>query len=155
TVQHELFHLLVRSTFGDIPQWLDEGMAAVYESSVLCQSEFYGEANWRSLVLDSGRFPALAEVLKSTSYAFDEPGPAELSIDGENAGASYARNMAAARYFALFLQDRKLLGPMLQVFRDRVPGRASETGEIVGRLLGRSMDTIQVDFESWYSARGR
>lgn len=33
TLRHELFHLMVRSDFGDIPPWLDEGMAALYEVS--------------------------------------------------------------------------------------------------------------------------
>lgn len=33
TLRHELFHLMVRNDFGDIPPWLDEGMAALYEVS--------------------------------------------------------------------------------------------------------------------------
>src|ERR1051325_10177877 len=33
TLKHELFHLMVRKNFGDIPPWLEEGMATLYEVS--------------------------------------------------------------------------------------------------------------------------
>jgi hypothetical protein len=42
---HELFHLAARSNFGDIPTWLDEGIAALYEESQAADNEFRGTTN--------------------------------------------------------------------------------------------------------------
>ena len=52
TLAHELFHLMVRNDFGDIPPWMDEGMAALYEVSRIRGTMIAGIPNWRGTVLE-------------------------------------------------------------------------------------------------------
>ena len=66
---HELFHLLARSNFGDIPTWLDEGVAALYEVSQLQGGEARGVPNWRGGVLQqfAADIPSLLDLIKQTA----------------------------------------------------------------------------------------
>ena len=52
TLLHELFHLMVRADFGDVPAWLDEALASLYEVSKQSNGRFEGTENWRRKVLE-------------------------------------------------------------------------------------------------------
>lgn len=76
TLKHELTHLLVRTNFGDIPPWLDEGLAALYEVSRLEGDYLRGLPNWRAEVLKrywDGE-PQVTELLGMNWKQFDVHG---------------------------------------------------------------------------------
>lgn len=118
TLAHELFHLMVRRDFGDVPPWLDEGMAALYEvSRVRGDGSIRGIPNWRGPVLRElwGMRPSIAEVVRADWRAFEAEGAGEP--------VRQAANHAMARYLVLFLQERGKLPAVFEAFRARRRGR--------------------------------
>ena len=155
TLLHELFHLLVRGSFGDIPQWLDEGIAGLYEVSAARGGRQEGLPNWRGRVLRNGwsERPTLASIVSSPWFAFDLTGQ-------DNPGfvmpaERMALHLATARYFALFLQQRGQLGQVYRAFRERDPGAAEDPAKgaltLVEARLG-PMDGVQAEFDRWFQA---
>jgi hypothetical protein len=68
TLIHELFHTLVRGNFGDMPPWLEEGMAAAYADSRLVGDRVEPNArNWRGpILLQNQPIPSLVDLLQMT-----------------------------------------------------------------------------------------
>lgn len=159
TLLHELFHLLVRGSFGDAPQWLDEGYASLYEVSTLTGATFRGEPNWRGRMLTMFRTesPKLATLVASPWFSFDRADRAAASgqpaWDAEYSAEAVAAHLATARYFALYLQQKGKLGDVYQAFQARDPGAADDPGAesvvLVERALGRPMAEVQADYDAW------
>ncbi len=156
TLFHELFHLVVRGNFGDIPQWLDEGIAGLYEVSSITGDEVRGEPNWRGRVLETlwGEHPSLETVITSGWFPFDVSEREQADPDSSTT-ARVAAHLATARYFALYLQERGKLADVYAAFRDL--GLAELTGDVhahalrlVERTLGQPIAAIDRDFEQWF-----
>ena len=157
TLLHELFHLLVRESFGDIPQWLDEGIASLYEVSARRGDRYEGLPNWRGRVLQmlwSDR-PRLEEVVASPWFGFDMTA-GELR-GGDLSAERIAVHLAEARYFALYLQDKGKLQQVYRAFQARDPGGADDPGVAAVALVERElgpMGMVQGDFERWFRTVG-
>ncbi|HSL70970.1 MAG TPA: hypothetical protein VK864_12060 [Longimicrobiales bacterium] len=149
TLAHELFHLLVRREFGDVPPWLDEGFAALYEvSRVRADGQVEGLHNWRGRVLEfmGPNFVPLADLLSADWNRFDAQGH---DVDRQ------ATNYAKARYFALYLQERGELAKVYRSFRERdvlalkeLPG--TDAVHRIEQLLGAPIAAIDADFMAWF-----
>lgn len=179
TAKHELFHLLCRSDFGDIPPWLDEGMAALYEVSARTDAGIKGLPNWRGRVLyafsrkpdsgqrwapggqpaDSGFTLPVRQLIALPWDRFD--GNAEmLTTNSVRSPASYRRSTlqqqaytyAVARYFALFLQDKGALPAVYQAFRQRDPDLSAPSGrseDLLAATLHQPLPEIEQQFNQW------
>jgi hypothetical protein len=153
TLLHELFHLILRDSYGDMPQWLDEGVAALYEVSRQRNGVFEGVPNWRGklLAVEPALRPSLREVITSPWFDFDGVS------GGAASGAAEARQLALARYFALYLQTEGKLGSIFTAFRDRELGAAedpaAEAVQIVERIAG-PLPALERQFWDWYAGIG-
>lgn len=170
TALHEMFHLLVRAHFGDIPQWLDEGLAALYEVSGRRGDHYFGLANWRGRVLESlwHARPTVDELIRTEWFLFDDPAQAEAVersheyLEGfldESEGQRQAAMMAFARYFLLYLEQRGELAPVFRAVRDE--GFATLEGDardhavhLVETTLGRSTADLDAEFVGWFQSGG-
>ena len=176
TVLHELFHLMVRSEYGNIPQWLDEGIASLYEVSVSNGTRFWGVDNWRGKVLKRlwGEYrPTVEQLVRSDWFLFDDPAqveaveaaagnPNEL-IYREDESARQAAMMATARYFAMYLQETGKLKRIFEEMKRSDPG-AIEDYEVDPRdhavavvrasLDDRSLEEIDAAFSEWFLGDG-
>jgi hypothetical protein len=152
TLMHELFHLLVRANFGDIPQWLDEGIASLYEVSAEQGDRYVGLPNWRGRVLDNAwdLRPSISDVVASPWFAFDR-------VDGDGGGFMVpderaAVHLATARYLTLYLQERGALRRIFAAFRARDPGEADDPGRagvaIVEQGIGKVAEA-QRSYDEW------
>lgn len=159
TLLHELFHLLVRGSFGDAPQWLDEGYASLYEVSTYTGSTFRGEPNWRGRMLREfgGEAPTLATLVASPWFSFDRADqaapPGRPSWEAEYSAEAVAAHLATARYFALYLQQKGKLGTVYRAFQARDPGAADDPGAesvvLVEQALGQPIARVQADYNAW------
>ena len=172
TVLHELFHLMVRSDYGNIPQWLDEGIASLYEVSVTDGAFYWGVDNWRGQVLqrlwDDYR-PTVEQLVRSDWYLFDDPAQAEAIeaseqnpdelIFREEESARQAAMMAFARYFALYLQDQGKLrdvfekmqsNDLLKVLDREVDPRDHAVAVVQASLGIQNLDQIDQAFADWF-----
>jgi len=161
TLLHETFHLAVRSTYGGIPQWLDEGLASLYEDSTVVGERYLGEPNWRGKVVRdlqgtlSGvglRTVILAPWFPEQAQSYYDPAPGELVLSSPDERA-YA--LALARYFVMYLQEHGLLKNVFQAYRDRKPPDEYVPAEVQAvRLLesvvGKPLAAIEQDFKAWY-----
>ncbi len=167
TLHHELLHLLVRSHFGDIPLWLDEGLASLYEAARWHCGGLLGGQNWRGKVLRDlwSLRPSVAELVtnrwsfdtaelaaSALTTAPDDPARAPAVAQAERLAA----RMAMARYFALYLQERGQLPALYRALRERPLG--SEQGAPVGsavaalveRVLGQPLAAVDQAFATWF-----
>ncbi len=142
TLMHELFHLLVRASFGDIPQWLDEGVASLYEVSAERDGRYVGLPNWRGRVLDNAwdMRPTLRSVVASPWFAFDRTDGQENGwmMEAERA----AVHLATARYLALYLQDKGKLRTVFDAFRARDPGATDDPEQAAVAIVEQRIGPI-------------
>jgi hypothetical protein len=161
TIMHEFFHLAVRSNFGDIPQWLDEGMAGLYEVSKFQGEEVLGIPNWRGKVLASlmHRRPTVKQLVVSDWFAFEQVELAKQLQNDQYNDSPPAEQMAAmlatARYFTFYLQEKGKLKSVFQDLQKLTPGSGSEKPaqesiKIIEDCLGKKIDLVDVEFQEWF-----
>lgn len=150
TLCHEMFHLLVRSHFGDVPPWMDEGLAALYEVAVVSDTAIRGAPNWRGKILRAfgANRPALRKLVSMEWRTFDQSG------GDENL---QALNHATARYFMLYLQERGRLVEVYRSFRERDVRKlklplAEDGIARIEAVVGQPMAAIESDFDGWCHA---
>src|SRR5262249_8346933 len=116
TLLHEVFHIVAHQSYASMPQWLDEGIASLYETSTAVPGYYFGEPNWRWAVFREmhGAFGnlRLKEVVTAPWFT-DEPGPTDkpkpLPDERTYSSDEQAYMLAYARMFALYLQETKKL----------------------------------------------
>jgi len=181
TLAHELFHVMVRDRYGDLPPWLDEGTSALYEVSIV--SDGYlprrradtppegppmidgelavrGTPNWRGCVVrelwieEKGPVKVVRPTL-SELVAMDWPTFNHLG--GDELVAQQAMNHATARYFMLYLQEQGKLFDVFADFANRDPFKIEITPaeDARRRLAARVGDLAAADtrFEAWLRHR--
>jgi hypothetical protein len=153
TFAHELFHVMVRSNFGDIPPFLDECMAALYEVSGFEGRRAVGVRNWRGAILRNGwtNRPRITDVVQMNRSAFDDlTGPSDQLASGGKQGV----NHATARYLMLYLQQRGELLAVYKAFLNRkVTDRpADRSVALLESVLGRPLDAVDAEFAVWFVA---
>lgn len=133
TLTHELVHPLVEADFPSAPDWINEGIASLFEQFHLPRAgEIRGSKNWRH--------PRLAAALGSRTEREHATLPALFSMsDQEFRGQREDLNYATARYFCQWMDQRGLLWRFYQQWRDSFAtdpsgekAFASVTGETPG-----------------------
>jgi hypothetical protein len=151
TLAHELFHLMVRINFGDIPPWMEEGMAALYEVSDIVGGSIVGLPNWRGKVLRRfwGLRPSIRDLVRMDWRSFDNE-------ENDYEAKRQATNHAMARYFMLFLQNKQKLGAVYSSFRDRKvedmqidPG--TDAVNMLESILKISLSELDKYFTQWFN----
>lgn len=154
TLAHELFHLMARNNFGDIPPWLDEGLAALYEVSNPWNDDVVGLPNWRGDVLQQlwEKRPTVSNLVTMDWRGFDnETGEYEITQQASNA--------AMARYFMLYLQDKTTkLREVYRAFRDRKledirEDARAESVELLEKVMGKPLAQVDKDFAAWFETQ--
>lgn len=119
TVMHEITHLVMGQNYPDAPEWLEEGLASLYETSLSCGGVTLGAPNWRGQVLQQ---PWAVEVTLDDAvrapwfkYRSDEP----FDPATRRAAAFYS----LSRYLMLHLQGS---GQLAQVVREMSASANSE-----------------------------
>ena len=137
TLTHELVHPIVETDFPAAPRWLDEGIASLFEAlSMPAPGQVHGVKNWRH--------PRLVRALGSP----EERVRAGLSAlfattDATFRDADEDLHYATARYLCQWLDQRGLLWPFYQRFRDQHatdPTGAQSFQAIVGKSVAEAND---------------
>jgi hypothetical protein len=122
-----------------MPEWFDEGLAALHEESDFSDDglQLKGLHNWRLTLLREAqqrqRAPSLEWLIKNHSFR------------GEGEGLNYA----LVRYFCMYLQEREMLSHFYRKFRGNV-SRDPEGLQTLCVLLGAGSGAeIDRDFSNW------
>ncbi len=148
TLQHELFHLMVRNNFGDIPPWLDEGMAGLYEVTKTEDGRVVGMPNWRGPVLQQLRplQPSVKDLVKMNWLQFSG---GENEYDTARQAAIHAK----ARYLMLYLQNKQKLRDVYRAFQSREIG--SDPAALLSATLQTDLSALEHDFQDWFATVNR
>jgi hypothetical protein len=157
TLLHEVFHLVVHGSYGSIPQWLDEGIASLYETSTAVPGYYFGEPNWRSAVfreLRSAFGQMNLETVITAPWFSDEPSGAPLAGERRYSDDEQAYILAYARLFTLYLQETRQLIPVFEAFRFRKPppvyvSAKVQAVQLLESALKAPIAKIQRQFEAW------
>lgn len=139
TLTHELAHVLASFDFPEMPEWFDEGLAALHEDATLSSDRLTltGAGNWRSQILlealRQGELPALETVIVSPDFR------------GEGEGLNYA----VVRSLCHYLQERGLLSHFYRKLRGAVHDDPRGIATLC-ELMGRStINEVDHEFRDW------
>ncbi len=159
TLYHELFHLIIRTDLGDIPAFLDEGLASLYSVSKWENEKLVGDHRpWRLEELQeaksaSDKYLKIPPFEKLINYSWNE-------FDGQETKnvCQVAVNYALSNFLMIWLQEKDLLKEMVTAFKDRpfIPLDASEPKsnlQIFEEVVGDSIVSFTKKYNSWFKAK--
>lgn len=156
TLYHELFHLIVRTDVGDIPPFLDEGLASLYSVSKWEAGKLIGDYRpWRLDELREAKFsrksslkiPSLNKLLNDSWAGFD--GQETKNV------CQVAINYALSNFVMIYLQEKALLQQMVTAFKNRpfvlddAIGTKSNV-QIFEEVVKDSIKGFSLKFDSWF-----
>jgi hypothetical protein len=145
TLTHELVHPIVEADFPKAPDWINEGIASLYEAFALPKAgEIKGAKNFR--------WPRLVEALNSKSERALASVPALFAMsDKVFRGKHEGLNYATARYFCMWMDGQKKLWPFYQAWRDDFAN--DPTGEkAFAKVMGKSPTELDAAWAAWVKA---
>ena len=156
TLYHELFHLIIRTDLGDIPAFLDEGLASLYSVSKWENETLVGDHRpWRLLELREAKsagdkYLKIPPFEKLINYSWNE-------FDGQETKnvCQVAVNYALSNFLMIWLQEKKLLKEMVTAFKNRpfIPEEGVETKsnlQIFEDVVADSIKSFTKKFDRWF-----
>lgn len=142
TLTHELIHPLVEADFPAAPDWINEGIASLFEHFYFsAPAEIHGAKNWRHA--------RLARALRSDQERTDANLSTLFSLSDEQfRGDKEDLNYAAARYLCLWLDENEDLWPFYQRWRDHfADDRSGE--ESFRAVVGKRPAEANAEWAAW------
>jgi hypothetical protein len=142
TLTHELVHPIVASDFPDAPTWLNEGIASLFEGPVLPRpGEIHGAKNWR--------LPRLRSALTTTTEKAHARPSGLFGLSHEAfRGDLEDLNYATARYFCQWLDQKNLLWPFYQAWRDDFANDPNGDRAFL-KVTGQTPEQADPKFVTW------
>jgi hypothetical protein len=160
TLCHELFHLMIRTDVGDVPPWMDEGIACIYETSRWNGNELTGDVeNWRTDVLRTAKYdmsekiPHLRDFLKFTWQQFDGLESNDL--------CKAAINYAYGKHLMLYFQEQGKLTDLVTAVKNRTEITTGtdaifqSDSALLEKVLNNNLETIERKFNDWMGEKYR
>jgi hypothetical protein len=154
TVTHEIVHPIMQTDFPAAPEWLDEGIAALFERPVFDGADgIHGATNWRLTALQRalGRSPTesaaqIAALFGMTDDAFR--GASEGASPNADDAVREDRHYAIARFLCQWLDEKGELWKFYRAWRD---GSAEESRGVAAftAAVGESPADAQVEWWQW------
>jgi Protein of unknown function (DUF1570) len=112
TLTHELVHPIVEADFPQAPEWLNEGIASLFEALTMpTPGQIHGVKNWRH--------PRLLRALRSPQEREQASLPSLFALtDSTFRNDDEDLHYASARYLCQWLDQQGKLWPFYQRFRD-------------------------------------
>jgi hypothetical protein len=145
TLTHELVHPMVEADFPQAPDWLNEGIASLYEQFAMPKKgEIYGYKNWRH--------PRLLQGLRSKGEA-SQATPAALFVMSDDTfrGDREDLNYATARYFCQWLDQKGLLWSFYARYRDTYAADPSGRRAFT-QTFGKAPEDTTAEWSRWVRA---
>ena len=136
TLVHELTHALIHYDFPDVPTWFNEGLASLHEQCYIRADGIVGCLNWR--------LPALQDALRKKKLRSLR----ELVTAGDFYTNQSGLNYAQARYFVMYMQQRRLLKTFYKTFRRRRKERGAAV-KCIEAVFGAKLEAVERQFIEW------
>ncbi len=136
TLVHELTHALIVYDFPDVPTWFNEGLGTLHEQCRVGRTKITGLVNWRlpalRAAIGKGQLRPLRDLITRRDFS------------GRLRGLNYAQ----ARYFTMYMQNRRLLGKFYRRFRDHHIGPDADA-KAVEHVFGKKIEQVEQEFIAW------
>lgn len=145
TLTHELVHPIVESDFPGAPDWINEGIASLFEAfSLPKKGEIHGNKNFRH--------PGLLSALRSKKGREWANLPNLFAMSDKTfRGAREGLNYSIARYFCMWMDGQKKLWPFYQRWRDTAA--TDPTGEkAFVAAMGKTPAELDAAWSAWVQA---
>ncbi|MEM7313365.1 MAG: hypothetical protein AAF497_09460 [Planctomycetota bacterium] len=147
-MSHELTHALFAQDWPNMPLWLNEGLASLHESC-----EFTDEKPWLR-PKDNWRLPIAKESIRNDPAGIIRTVIEETDFGNDSDGSKYAR----VRYFAWYLHERGVLGPLILGLKKASVQNVRQlaTDEQIERLCAafdQPLEEIEREFKQWLARR--
>lgn len=143
TLAHELTHALAHADFPHMPEWLDEGLAALHEEAEFSKDgrHIIGLANWRDAHLK-------AAVARGDQVSLKRLLAEPFGRDNPHVDYALARNIC------LYLQQRDLLQALYRKCRARIHDDPTGSGSLLEVTGYATLEELEVKLLAWFSRRG-
>ncbi len=133
---HELVHALARNDFPEMPPWLNEGLATLYECYRLEEDRIEGVANWR--------YPRLLRACKDGTLV---PLDRLLALSSDDfRGTDKKLHYAESRYLCFYLQERALLEKVYARFRE---AQGRDPARMIEEATGMRLTELDRAWREW------
>lgn len=136
TLCHELVHAFMRANFPACPDWLNEGLASLYEQCGQRGEGAAGLVNWRldglQTAIRDGTLPTFEGLCGADFY-----------------GANSGRNYAQARYLCLWLQEQGTLPRLLELAQTTHAGDPSGWTALQRALAEPDLPAFEQRWRTW------
>jgi len=142
TLTHELVHPIVQADFPGAPEWVNEGIASLFEALRMpAAGEIHGVKNWRH--------PRLLRALRSPRERDRASLTALFALDDAAfRNGDEDLHYAAARYFCQWLDQQGKLWEFYRYFRDH--HRDDPTGErSFAAVMGKTPAEANAQWATW------
>jgi len=139
TLVHEMVHAYLAADFPDAPQWINEGLASLFEATAEDkEGHIRGDLNWR--------LPALqAALAKNGALSFHKVAHGSRGdFDGKEGYLYYAES----RYLLYFLQERSLLRRFYGEYRANV-GHDARGLATLEKVTGKPLSETRKEWEGF------
>ena len=136
TLVHEMTHSLIAFDFPDVPDWFNEGLASLHEQCSIRSTRVVGLVNWR--------LPALQRAVRGKTLRPLR----DLVTRDDFYGSLQGLNYAQARYFVMYMQQRRVLQKFYEHYRAHHTGAGAGV-KAIESVLGRGIDKVEADFLRW------
>jgi hypothetical protein len=156
TMYHELFHLIIRTDLGDIPAFLDEGLASLYSVSRWENKKLIGDHRpWRLDELREARYATdrylkIPPLEKLINYSWGE-------FDGQETKnvCQVAVNYALSNFIMIYLQEKNLLQQMVTAFKNRPfipadPLKTKSNVQLFEEVIKDSLKNFTDKLDTWF-----
>ncbi len=140
TLVHELTHALIAYDFPNVPTWLNEGLASLHEQCSVRKNGITGLVNWR--------LPALQNAIKNDKLR----SLCDLVTKRDFYGRLRGLNYAQARYFVMYMQQRRVLKNFYRHFRDSYDTENANDVEAIEHIFGSDIREIEKKFLKWVAS---
>lgn len=142
TLTHELIHPLVETDFPKAPDWINEGIASLFEHFYFsAPGEIHGGKNWRH--------PRLVQALRSEKERHYSSVPSIFALsDEEFRGEREDLNYASARFLCQWLDQKHLLWPFYQRWRDNYADDPSGSKSFEA-VVGKTLAEADTEWSTW------
>jgi len=142
TLTHELIHPLVEADFPAAPDWINEGIASLFERFYFsAPGQIHGAKNWRH--------PRLIQALRSKQERIDASLPTLFALsDQQFRGDKEDLNYATARYLCMWLDEREDLWPFYQRWRDHFADDRSGEKSFAA-VVGKTPAEADAEWAAW------
>jgi hypothetical protein len=143
TLTHELVHPILESDFPGAPDWINEGIASLYEAFTFPRpGEIRGNKNFR--------LPGLRGALGTGRARPSLPALFAMK-DGEFRGDEESLNYATARYFCQWMESRGKLWSFYHAWRDGFAHDPTGENAFVA-TMGASPAALDAAWVAWVNA---